>query len=93
MATKTQAQIGLDDRIITNPELEKLLEERQERKAQAKEFRAVDKKAKETINALNEVPPYRIGRFVISRETVKAKSVAFETSEGSRVSIKTVDED
>lgn len=93
MVTKAKPQIGLEDKIVTNPELLALLEDRQERKTQAKEYRAVDKKAKEAINALNEVPPYRIGRFLISRETVKAKTVAFETNEGSRVSIKTVDED
>jgi len=93
LPTKTKPQIGLEDKIVTNPDLEALLEDRQLRKAQAKEYRATDKKAKEAINALNEVPPYRIGRFIISRETTKAKSVAFETSEGSRVSIKTIDED
>lgn len=91
--TATKPQIHMDDRIVTNPALEEMLEDRQLRKMQAKEYRTADKKAKETINALNEVPPYRIGRFLISRETVRAKTVAFETSEGSRVSIKTVDEE
>jgi len=34
--TATKPQIGLEDKIVTNPDLEALLEDRQLRKAQAK---------------------------------------------------------
>ncbi len=93
MVTKARPQIGMDDRIVTNPELEKMLEDRQVLKTQAKEYRAADKKTKETINSLNEVPPYRIGRFIISRATVQARNVSFETAEGTRLSIKIAGEE
>jgi len=91
--TATKPQISMDDRIVTNPALEEMLEDRQLRKMQAAEYRKADKKTKETINDLNEVPPYRIGRFIISRATTQARSVSFETTEGTRLSIKTIDED
>ncbi len=92
MGTKTQPQIHMEDKIITNKELEKLLEERQEAKAKASEYRAIDKKTKDKINSLAESPPYRIGRFIITRQATEGRSVSFETQPGSRLSIKTIEE-
>ncbi len=93
MAGKVTPQIHFADSIVKNEELEKLLEDRQTLKDSASEFRKADKAAKEKISALNLPTPYRIGRFIIAKQSTAAKSVSFETTEGSRVSIKTVDEE
>lgn len=89
---RKQAQIGLEDKIINNPELEALLEERQELKPGVSEYRAADKKAKEAVLAIDTPTPFRVGRFIITKQAVPAKSVAFDVNESSRVTIKTVDE-
>jgi len=52
-----------------------------------------DKKAKNKINSMPEKPPFRIGRFIISKSTVPAKEVSFETGESTRLSIKAIGED
>jgi len=93
MVTKTKArpQIHMDDTIVENPELEKLLEERQALKESVASYRKADKAAKDKIRSLETPTPYRVGRFIISKQAVPAKSVAFETTEGSRFTIKTID--
>lgn len=95
MVSKTRArpQIHMDDNIVENPELEKLLEERQELKESVSEYKKADKAAKDKIRSIEEPTPYRVGRFIISKQAVPAKSIAFETTEGSRVTIKTISED
>ena len=80
--TKTRAQIHMDDNIIRDEELEQLLEDRQ-----------ADKKAKDKIRSMETPTPYRVGRFIIAKQAVAAKSVAFETTESSRLTIKTVGEE
>jgi len=92
MATKKQAQIHMDDQIVNDPELESLLEERQELKVNVSEYKKVNKKAQEKICKIEIATPYRIGRFIISTSTVEPKTVAFETAEATRINIKTVDE-
>jgi len=93
MAPKTKAQIGLEDRMVNNPELEKLLEERHALKASVSLFRKADLVAKEKILAVNETMPYRVGRFLITKQSIPGKTIAFETSDAIRVSIKNVAED
>ena len=93
MATKARAQIHMDDHIIDNPELEKLLEERQELKFSVSEFHKADKSAKEKIRAIETAPPFRVGRFLITRQTTPPKAVAFETEESTRFNIKIAGEE
>lgn len=93
MATKTKAQIHMDDKILDNPELLRLLEDRQELKRGVSEYRAMDKKAKAMIATIQTPTPYRVGRFIISIQSVSAKSVSFDTAAGSHFTIKTIDED
>ena len=93
MATRIKAQVGLEDRIVDNPELLEMLENRQELKAATKEYRQADKKAKDKIASIQTEMPYRVGRFIISKQAISARSVSFETNPGSRIAIKTVDED
>lgn len=93
MTTKVKAQIGMDDTILENPELDKLLEERQVLKKSASEFRKADKAAKDKIQTIQTPMPYRVGRFIISKKPVAAKDVKFQTADGTRVDIKAVDED
>jgi len=92
MATKVRAQISMDDKVVDNPELEQLLEQRQELKQSVSDFRKADKKAKAKIQAVQTPLPYRVGRFIIGKQVIPAKSVAFETGEADRITIKTVDE-
>ena len=92
MATRIRAQIHMEDNIVNNPELEAGLEERQVLKESVSDFRKVDKRAKAKIQEVQTPLPYRVGRFIIARQTVAAKSIAYETSEGARITIKTVDE-
>ena len=93
MGPKTQAQVGFDDKIVENPELEALLEKREEQKEHAAAYRKADKEAKEKIATVATPMPYRVGRFLIDKQTVPAKSVSFETDEGIRVSIKNTQAD
>jgi len=93
MATRVKSQIRFDDTILENPELEGLLEERQALKQSAKDYRGADKKAKDKIQTIETPLPYRVGRFIISRRDIPAKSVSFDTEAGTRVNIKAVDEE
>jgi len=92
MATKVRAQISMDDRIVKNEELEQILEERQELKQSTSDYRKIDKKAKDKIAKITTELPYRVGRFIIGKQHIEPKSVAFETGETNRITIKTVDE-
>lgn len=62
---KKQAQIALEDRIISNSELLALLEEREHLKeaarATVKTYREKDKQTQKAIEKLNEAMPYRCG--------------------------------
>jgi len=93
MATKLKAQIHMEDNIVQNDDLEALLEDRQEKKQSAADYRKVDKKAKEKLATIQTPKPFRIGRFIIAEQKVDAKHVEFESGETVRLSIKTVDGD
>lgn len=77
--TKTRAQIHMDDNIVEDAELEHMLEERQELKQAVGEYRKVDKDVKDRMRSIGTPTPYRVGRFVISKRDISAKSVSFET--------------
>lgn len=91
--TRTRPQISMDDTILENPELEDLLEKRQALKESVASFRKADKAAKDAIRSIDTPTPYRVGRFIISKKDVPAKSVAFETADGLRITIKADDEE
>jgi len=82
----------MDDTVIKNPDLEQLLEEREELKESVSQYRAADKKVKGLIQGIETPTPYRVGRFVIDRSKVAPRQVNFETAEGFRFTIKTADE-
>lgn len=81
MVTKTRpkAQIHMDDNIVKDPELEHMLEDRQELKQAVGEYRKVDKDVKARLRSIGTPAPYRVGRFLITKREISAKSVAFET--------------
>ena len=81
MVTKVKAWIHLEDKVMDNPELEKVLEERQELKQSVSDYRKADKKAKAEIQKVQTPLPFRIGRFIIGKQVMPPKSVAFETGE------------
>ena len=93
MVTKTRTQIHMDEAIVENPELEKMLEDRQELKQSVAEFRKVDKDVKDKIGSIGTPTPYRVGRFVIDKRDISAKSVAFETQASFSFTIKLAGED
>ena len=83
----------MDEIIIKNPELEKMLEDRQELKTSVTEYNKLNKSVKEAIRSIESPTPYRVGRFVISRHEVKAKEVAFETQASFSFTIKLAGEE
>lgn len=93
MTTKTRPQIHMDDTILEDAELEKMLEERQELKPAVADFKKADKNVKERIRKIETPTPYRVGRFVISSQPIPAKSVAFEAEAATRITIKLAGEE
>lgn len=95
--TVTRDQLALDETLITDPTLESALEERQAAKIEKGRATKVYKEAHAAAAAeieKQELPDgraIRVGRFRITRSTVSARSVAFETSPTSRVSITALD--
>lgn len=86
--TRTKAQSHMDETILDKPELEKMLDERQELKESVSAYNKLNKELKVKLKDINAPSPFRIGRFVIKRESVPAKSVAFDTDATIRFSIK-----
>lgn len=86
--TKKQPQIHMDDNIIKDPELEKLLEDRESLKSSAADYRKADKSAKEKLKAIETPTPYRVGRFVITRNDTSGRHVEFDVQSSFRFNIK-----
>jgi hypothetical protein len=99
MAVSQKEQLGIDERVLDDPELERALEEREKAKAgkneAARTFNTKDEVVKNRLEELDiEVDePVRIGRYVCSRTKVAAKSVAFDTAETTRLAITPKDPD
>ena len=93
MVTKVRAQIHMDDNIVKDAELERLLEERQELKESVASYKKADKEAKDKLRSIETPTPYRVGRFIISKHAIPAKSVSFDTTESSRFTLKTISEE
>lgn len=93
MVTKTRAQIGMEDNWVNDEKLEELLEEREQIKKSASDYRKADKEAKAKIAEYENKMPFRCGRFIISSKMISPRSVEFEITGGSKISIKTADEE
>ena len=91
--TKVEPQIHMEETIIEDAELEHLLDERQEAKEAVAEFRKLDKEAKGKIQALTQPMPVRIGRYIIDRQPTPARSVSFDTTPGTRITINKIGEE
>jgi hypothetical protein len=85
---KERSQISMDDTFLKDPELEALLEKRQELKQGVSDYRAADKAAKAKLATVTQPMPYRIGRFIISKSEHQAHEVNFEVGVTSSISIK-----
>lgn len=88
---RVRPQISMDDKFIEDPELEKLLEERQVAKEATsvanKEYRGLDEKAQAKVLALDLTETVRCGRFLLSKKVIEPKEVSFETAESVRARI------
>ena len=85
---KAQPQHGLGETVVENTELLALLEERETLSQGKRDYNAKDKEAKAMLAGIEAKTPFRVGRFVISRQTTPAKTVSFETPAGFRLNIK-----
>ena len=96
---KVIGQVGMDERVIEDSELEAALEERLSRKNSYSELQRqygeADKRAKGLVEALGlstgEV--IRVGRFRIEKRATAGRAVSFETKPGSRISVSVDEED
>ena len=93
MTTRKRPQSHMDDTILDDPELEKLLEEREELKPSAADYRKADKSAKERIKAIETPTPYRVGRFVITKQPRPGRHVDFDVQDGFRFDIKLAEDE
>ena len=91
--TRTKAQSHMDETILDKPELEKMLDERQELKESVSAYNKLSKEVKAKLKAIDAPSPFRIGRFVIKRESVPAREVAFDTEATMRFTIKLAGEE
>lgn len=91
--TRTKAQSHMDETLLDKPDIEKMLDERQELKESVSAYNKLNKEVKAKLKEIDAPSPFRIGRFVIKRESVSARSVSFETDASIRFSIKLAGED
>lgn len=91
--TKKQPQSQMDETLVDNPELEQLLDQREELKPSRTEFNKLSKAITEKLKAIEAASPFRIGRFSITRNMIDGRSVSFETSGGVRFGIKLAGEE
>lgn len=93
MPTRNQAQLALDETVVEDPELEKMLDERQKRKdsmtALRLQYEEADKLVAGRIAQLELTEgAVRVGRWRIEKVHVPARRVeAFDTTEKDRVKI------
>jgi len=96
-ALRSVPQLGMDEQTITDEVIEEALDEREKRRASAravrKQYTEAHVKAVALIERL-ELPEggvARVGRFRISRLSIEARTVSFETEPTSRLSISVAD--
>ena len=96
MPTTTQVQIGMEDRFIEDPELQELLERREEAKAPLAEARAafnkLDAEAKAKVMGLEIAPDeeVRCGRFMLSKKQQTEEEKSFTQHAKTTAKIKTL---
>lgn len=88
MVTKKRPQSHMDDVIVKDAELEKLLEKRESLKESAAEYRKSDKEAKNKMKSIETPTPYRVGRFIIDRHDTSGRHVEFDVQSSFRFDIK-----
>jgi hypothetical protein len=99
MAPKPQSQTALDETVLDDRELEKILEDRERAKGAASEargkFTTVDEiaRAKITDLGLTDGDAVRVGRFRVTQSRVEARTVNFETQPTSRLKINATDDE
>jgi hypothetical protein len=92
-------QASLYEATLENAELEAALEAREVTKAAASAARKAHADADEHAKALVETldlgdgAPVRVGRFLLTRKPVGARSVAFDTAATTRLTIRTLNEE
>lgn len=92
-----EQQLAMDETLIEDTTLEEALEKRQAVKAELGELRKTYDEANEAANVeiakleLPEDKAVRVGRFRISRSSVSARTVSFETKPTSRIRITLLD--
>lgn len=91
--SKVKEQLGLQDVIVEDTELEQLLEKRQSLKEGVSAYNKADKEAKVKIETIQTPTPYRVGRFVIAKTPTPDRSVSFDVMAGNRISIKVLGEE
>ncbi len=95
MGVKEQAQIGLEDEMLNDPDFQDLLERRQKAKEKASKIRAdyaeLNEQAKGRILEMElDGQTMRCGRFLIGVTTSEAQAVSFERRGGRHASIRLV---
>lgn len=93
MPSRAKDQLGLDEQVIEDADIEAALEEREKRKSSLsavnKLYQAADELAKAELTKL-ELPEggaARVGRFRVTRSAIPARSVTFDTKASSRIRI------
>jgi hypothetical protein len=93
MTASPTPQTSLYEKVLEDEALEECLEQRQALKERVSEarrkYKEADDVAKGKIETLDlgQDAPARVGRFVLTRRSTKARSVAFETAPGVRTQI------
>ena len=91
-------QTSIYETTIENPELEAALEVRDRERVKARDAKAAYKTADERAKGLAEGldlgngAPVRVGRFVLTRHTVEATEVHYETSPSTRLTIRVLEQ-
>jgi hypothetical protein len=95
---KSVEQLGFDEQVIDDAEVEAALEEREKRKSSLGAVRKIYDEAHQAATAqitkleLPEGGAARIGRFRVTRDAIPARSISFDTKASSRVRIAVVEE-
>jgi hypothetical protein len=95
MPTQVRGQLGMDEKIVDDKELEAALEQRENDRADVlvarQSLTMSDTKARALIDKLGmeEGDAVRVGRFRITKQLVPAHEVTFEAEESERIRIRT----
>jgi len=94
MATEPQDQLGMDEQVLEDEELENALKRRQVMKEQLGDYRKDYKSINDRVRLLLERYEFpddggalRVGAFRITATEIKARSVSFETDSRTQISI------